>query len=250
MSSSTNKVDLSIVIPALNEEKRIGKSLDELSIFLRSDPTTKKLACEVIVVSAKGHDNTKEAASKYNKKLPNFRVLQPGKPVGKGRDVQYGMLRTQGTYALFMDADLATPLKHIPAFYNQALEGYDVVIATRNLKKHHSHLSRRILSLTGNTAFRILGGVWIEDSQCGFKLFSQDAVKICFKKQTIMNWGFDMELLTIAKINKLNAKHIRISDWKDMPGGTFESGQILRNALETLLELLHIAKHRILRNYS
>lgn len=249
MHSKNNKIDLSIVIPALNEEKRIVKTLTELSDFLKEDPTMKDITCEVIVVSADSNDKTHYLAKKHGKKINNFKLLLPGKRIGKGRDVQYGMLRARGKFALFMDADLATPLHHIPSFYKIALEGYDAVIGTRNLKKHHSHLPRRILSLTGNAAFRILGGVWVEDSQCGFKLFSNKAVKICFKKQTIMRWGFDMELLTIAKVNKLNTRHVHIDDWQHMPDGTFDPNRIIQNAVESFGELLRIAKNRALHRY-
>lgn len=250
MSSSTKSTDLSIVIPALNEELRIGASLDELAGFLKRNATMKRLSCEVLVVSANGLDKTHEVALKHGKKIPNFRLLRPGKKIGKGRDVKYGMLRTKGKYAVFMDADLATPLEHISEFYLTAQEGYEVIIATRDLKKHHSNLLRRCLSMTGNLAYRLLGGVWIEDTQCGFKMFSKKAARLCFGKQTIYRWGFDMEILTIAKTNRLKAKYIRINDWEDKPGGTFVSGQITQHALETLAELLHIAKNRFLGKYN
>lgn len=249
MSSKNKPIDLSIVIGALNEELRIGKTLDELARFLKDDETMKNLTCEVVVVCAEGTDKTPAVVAKHGRKIANFSLLFPGKRVGKGRDVKYGMLRTKGNYALFMDADLATPLRHVPIFYNTALSGYDLVIATRNLKKHHSHLVRRSLSMAGNLAYRLLGGVWIEDTQCGFKLFSKKAARLCFGKQTINGWGFDMEILTIAKVNNFKAKHVRIDDWEDMPGGTFV-GPIIKNALETLGELLYIAKNRILGRYS
>lgn len=249
MSLKAKQIDLSIVIPALDEERRIGRTLDELAVFLKKDPSMKSIVTEVIVVSADSTDRTHELATKHGKKIPNFKLLKPGVRVGKGRDVQHGMLKTSGHYALFMDADLATPLRHIPAFYKRALKGNDLVVATRNLKKHHSHLPRRTLSLAGNAIFRILGGVWIEDSQCGFKLFNQKAVRICFERQTIMRWGFDMELLAIAKSNRLTIEQVRINDWKHMPDGTFDPNRLIRNALESLGELIHIAVNRVKRSY-
>ena len=249
MNSSSKLIELSIVIPALNEEKRIGKTLDELSKFLKSDMIMSSVNCEVIVVSADGTDRTHEVAIKHSKKFTNFVLLKPGKPVGKGRDVQYAMLRAKGNHAIFMDADLATPLHHLPVAYSKALEGSDIVIATRNLQKHHSSLPRRILSQAGNAAFRVLGGVWVEDSQCGFKLFSHQAIRICFKRQTIMRWGFDMELLAIAKTHGLAIERIRVNDWQHVPGGTFDSRQIIHNALQSLEDLLYIARNRLLGRY-
>src|SRR5689334_16584139 len=118
--NSTSKIDLSIVIPALNEAARIGRTLDQLAHFLKTDKTLKELRTEVLVVSADGDDNTHKVAETHGNKIGNFRLLRPGKRVGKGRDVQYGMQRTKGRYALFMDADLATPLHHIPEFYKIA----------------------------------------------------------------------------------------------------------------------------------
>ncbi len=249
MNSSNKLIELSIVIPALNEEKRIGKTLDELSRFLKTNKTMKSVKCEVIVVSANGIDKTHEVALKHGKRFANFTLLKPGKPVGKGRDVQYAMLRTKGSHAIFMDADLATPLHHLPVAYNKALEGSDIVIATRNLQKHHSSLVRRYLSQAGNTAFRVLGGVWIEDSQCGFKLFSKEAARICFGRQTIMRWGFDMELLTIAKTHRINVAKVRVDDWVHIEGGTFDSHKILHNAIQSLGDLFHIFKNRIAGTY-
>lgn len=242
---NSKPADLSIVIPALNEEKRLGKTLDQLHKFLTTNASMRKLKCEVIVVNADSVDNTRSVALEHGRQFGNFRLLSPGKKAGKGRDVQYGMLHAKGNYVIFMDADLATPLRHLPRFYDLACGGYDVVVATRNLKKHHNKLSRRTLSIMGNLAYRILGGVWTEDSQCGFKLFSKQAAKVCFGNQTIMRWGFDMELLTIAKARRLSVKFVRINDWRAIDGGTFDNSQTLKNALETLHELLIIFKNRI-----
>lgn len=245
----TAKPDLTILIPALREEKRIGKTLDELSKFLKTNLALKKLNVEVVVVSATSTDKTHQVVQSKKTKFKNLRLLKPGKPVGKGRDVQYGMLRAKGKTIIFMDADLATPLRHLPAFYKESQNGADVVIATRNLRKHHESILRRTLSNTGNVLFRLASGVWVEDSQCGFKLFSDRAAKICFSRLTIMGWGFDMEILAIAKANKLNIVTKRVNDWKSVPGGPFEAG-ILKNALASLYELAYILKNRITNTYT
>ncbi len=249
MNSKNKKIDLSIVIPALNEEMRIANTLDELARFLDSDKTIRQLVVEVLIVSADGHDQTHQIALKHGKNFKHFKLLLPGKKVGKGRDVQFGMLRAKGEVVVFMDADLATPLHHLPEFYQITTQGFGVVVATRNLKKHHSHLLRRLLSITGNMAFRVLGGVWTEDSQCGFKMFTNKAVEICFNKQTVMGWGFDMEILSIARANKLDMEFVRINDWIDQPGGTFESGKIIDHALGSFKELGVIATNRFLGKY-
>jgi len=246
--NSTNP-KLTILIPALREEKRIGKTLDELASFLRSDKLLSKIDVEVLVVSATSTDATHEVVLSKVKKFKNLNLLKPGAPIGKGRDVKYGMLRAKGEVVIFMDADLATPLKHLPQFYKSYINGdADVIIATRNLRKHHASKLRRLLSNTGNLLFRIASGVWVEDSQCGFKMFSKDAAKVCFSKLTIMKWGFDMEVLAIARANKLNIETRRINDWISVPGGTFEAG-FVGNALSSLNELMYIFINRVKRTY-
>jgi glycosyltransferase involved in cell wall biosynthesis len=159
------QADLTIVIPAYREERRIGKTLDELAVHIKTDPTIKGLAVEVLVVAADAPDDTDKVVLSKKKKFRNLTLLKPGPKVGKGRDVQYGMLKATGKIVIFMDADLATPLHHLAKFYKAAAKGDDIVIATRNLLKHHSNKLRRIISNVGNGLFRVAGGVWLQDVQ-------------------------------------------------------------------------------------
>lgn len=246
--SRPKKFDLTIVIPALHEERRIGATLDELARFLKTDETVGRLHVEVLVVAADTTDRTHAIVLAQSKNFEHLQLLKPGPRVGKGRDVQYGMLRAQGAAIIFMDADLATPLRHIPRFYKAFLRNYEVIIGTRNLFKHHKSSMRRLLSNTGNMLFRIAGGLWIEDSQCGFKMFSQAAAQQCFGKLRIMKWGFDMEVLAIAKANRYRIKAYRINDWRSVPDGTFESG-VIANAFESLGELARILWRRMRNEY-
>jgi dolichyl-phosphate beta-glucosyltransferase len=245
----SSQVQLTIIIPALREEKRIGKTLDQLAVLLRKDKTLSNMNVEVLVVSANSTDRTHRVVLEKKSEFNNLKLLKPGAVVGKGRDVQFGMMRAKGDAVLFMDADLATPLRHIVPFYKTYQKGADVVIATRNLHKHHDKFLRRILSNTGNALFKIASGVWVEDSQCGFKLFSKEASQVCFSRLTIMGWGFDMEVLAIAKANKFAIVKKRINDWKSVPGGVFEVG-FLMNAVKSLGELAHIFLRRMSGAYS
>lgn len=201
-------------------------------------------------MSADGADNTHSIARKHGRKFSNFTLLLPGDRVGKGRDVQYGMLRANGKYVMFMDADMATPLLYIPRFLRLIEKEADVVVATRDIRLHHTFLPRRLLSVLGNIAYRMLGGVWIEDSQCGFKFFTHSAAQQIFSKLTILGWGFDMEVLTIAKSNGLSIKPVRIKRWKDMPGGTFDQSHVATNAIRGLKELFTIFINRIKGTYA
>jgi len=244
-----SQYDLTIIIPAYHEGKRIGKTLDELAIFLKKDIDIKPLRVEVLVVSADSPDETHAIVSTKANKFESLRLLKPGPKVGKGRDVKFGMLKAKGATVIFMDADLATPLRHLPKFYKTQKQGSDVVIATRNLLKHHPNIIRRLVSNGGNILFRFAGGVWVEDSQCGFKMFSQDASRLCFSKLTILGWGFDMEILAIAKANKMKIECFRIDDWVSVPESTFTEG-LIKNSVVTLNELAHISLKRIRGDYT
>lgn len=240
--------DLSIVIPAYHEEKRVGQTLKRLAAFLKSDSILSKKVVEVVVVVADSPDDTRKVVVAKSRLFSNFKLVEPGIKVGKGRDVKAGMLEARGAAIIFMDADLATPLKYLPRFYKIFLEGSNLVIATRNLRKHHPNLLRRGASNAGNILFRMAGGVWLEDSQCGFKLFSYQSAQLCFSKLSILGWGFDMEVLTIAKANGLTITPVRVNDWQHMPDGTFELG-MMRNFMISLKDLAMIARKRLLRQY-
>lgn len=242
-------IDLSIVIPAYLEEKRIASTLDRLAHFLKYDSYFKNKEVEVIVVAADAGDRTHEIVETKKYQFKSFVFLKPGSRVGKGRDVQYGMLRARGKFVIFMDADLATPLHHLEKIYKSCEAGYDIVVGTRNLLKHHPNLVRRSISNLGNVLFRLAGGLWIEDSQCGFKMFNHQATRLCFTQLTILGWGFDMEILTIANVNKLKIKSFRINDWQSMPNSTFTDNVVVI-AIRSLRDLVHIVRCRLSQSYN
>lgn len=242
------RFDLSIVIPAYREEKRIGKTLDELAAFLQASKQMQAKTIEVIVVAADTPDATHAIVRAKKPKFAHLSLVQPGPVVGKGRDVKVGMLRAHGASVIFMDADLATPLVHLPRFYEQYRKGSDVIIATRNLHKHHPNFWRRLLSNTGNFVFRLASGVWVEDSQCGFKMFSHRAAQICFSQLTMMGWSFDMEILAIARANGFTIVTQRVNDWVSVPDGTFAGGMV-KNAAASLRDIGHIFWKRLSGRY-
>lgn len=236
--------DLTIVLPAYREERRIAASLEQLAEFLQTSEFFKSKMVEVIVVSADSPDKTREIVAAHRHLFPVFQFVQPGPHVGKGRDVRAGMLQAHGRIVAYMDADLATPLHHLEAFYRECEAGSDVVIGTRNLRRHHRGWFRTAISTGGNVLFRLAGGVWIEDSQCGFKMFSERANRLCFSRMTILRWGFDMEVLAIAHVNGLRIACQRIDDWQDKPFSTF-SDAVVKNSLHSLKDLAHIVRNRI-----
>lgn len=248
MSKSERRPDLTIVIPAYKEAKRVGKTLDMLAEYLKREPTLLGRKVEVIVVVAEASDKTLEIVTRKQRMFAVYSVLRPGAHVGKGRDVRFGMLAAKGRAVLFMDADAATPLRHIAEFYEAYLGGADVVVGVRKLARYRHNLLRAAVSGVGNALFRIAGGIWIEDSQCGFKLFSARATKACFQHLSIMKWGFDMEVLAAAKANRFVIQAKVIEDYKDVPNGTFED-HIVRNSLRALVDLTHIFLRRLTGQY-
>lgn len=239
-------LEVSIVIGALREEKRIEKSLKNLRKYLVE--TRSLSSTEVVVVTADGGDKTIEIVEKSLSFFPHHQIIKPGKPVGKGRDIKLGMQAAKGNIMLFMDADLATPLHHIDDAVGLIKhKAADVVIGVRNIRRMHDTKTRFLISLLGNLAFSAVSGRYIPDTQCGFKAFSKKAVKKCFSRQTIMGWSFDMELLIIAFDQGLDIAQLPIKDWQDVPNGTFSGG--LKNILKFGRDLLIMLGNRITGKY-
>ncbi len=242
------KPDLSIVIPAYCEERRIGATLRELATYLKHDPFCQHKIIEVLVVAADAPDKTHQIVTDQQPLFDDLKLLKPGPKVGKGRDVQYGMLRASGAAVLFMDADLATPLHHIEYFHEAIQQGNDMVIGTRNLLAYRANALRNTFSYVGNLLYQVFSTIHVEDTQCGFKMFSHQACSACFSKLTILGWDFDVELLAIAKVNGLSIKSRRIDDWVDQPFST-HTDRPLRIAFRTTTDFLRVAGNLLRGTY-
>lgn len=240
---STNKPELSIVIPALNEERFIARSLLALRKYLVEQGILS--TTEVVVVAAGNKDQTASLAKAQADDFAWFQVLTPPRKVGKGRDVKLGVIAAQGKYIIFMDADLATPLHHLTTAREMLSQGSDVVIGVRNLWVIHKEIKRRIASVLGNWLVRFFLLPRLSDSQCGFKGFSRQAAQAIFPKLTIVGWGFDMELLVIAESEKLRVAQIQIDDWFDpRPLKGLGGETTWQVGIRTLRELFHIRRQR------
>lgn len=239
-------IEYSIIIGALREEKRLPGTLESLVAHLQKRNLLDKT--EVVIVAASGGDNTILVAEKYRPSFPHLTIINAGVPVGKGRDIKLGMLKAQGKLRVFMDADLATPLHHLDTVFDKwEKEKFDVLIGVRDLETIHKDDFRRFISKIGNLVFFIIGGFYIQDTQCGFKAFSKSATEKCFTRLTRLSWSFDMELLIIAQIHGFKIKQIVIEDWQDVPGGTFSSS--LSHSIQFFRDLLRIMMNRFLGKY-
>jgi len=230
-------IDLSIVIPAYNEARRIGVSLATLSDHLKAHDLG---TVEVLVVVARGHDRTADLARAAADEFDTFRVIDAGTPAGKGRDVRLGMQAAHGHYRLFMDADLATPLHHLESVAKLMRQDADVVIGVRDLEQSHRGL-RKVISNFGNRLVRRLLHLDIHDTQCGFKAFRAPVADAVFGRQTILGWGFDIEILALAVRLGYRIDTIPIDDWQDIAGGTFTNVAVT-GALSTFRDLLKVRR--------
>lgn len=195
---------LSIIIPAYNEEKRIGKTLDNVSSFLYS----KKISFEIIVVANNCTDNTVLLLNDIKSKLiPELIIIDIPKEgiVGnmKGYAIGIGMKHARGNYHVFIDADNATYFDSVISFIDFMYKGYDVVIGSRYVKGSNvvkkQPFYRIVLSRLSNLLIRSLLIPGIYDTQCGFKMFSNNASKYIFSQITVNGWGADLEMLAIAR---------------------------------------------------
>src|SRR5262245_49820791 len=185
---------LSIVVPAFNEAGRIGDSIKKIDRFMRESP----FSMELIVVDDGSADNT--AGIVTEAKAERLRLLRNEQNHGKGHAVRQGILAATGKYVLFTDADLSAPIAEADKLLEIALrESADVVIGSRAIdrkyiQKHQSRF-RELGGIVFNLMVRLVLGLRLHDTQCGFKLFNRQRARRIFEQQTRSGWGFDPELL-------------------------------------------------------
>lgn len=235
----------SIVIPAYKEEKYIGNTLLELREYLKKIGYLNNT--EVIVVTADADDKTQEIVKEKIKTFPINQHIEPGEKVGKGRDVKAGLLESTGNFVIFMDADMATPLRHIKNSFEILEKEGGMVIGVRRISSMHKSLVRRYTSVISNILIKSFIGWDIPDSQCGFKGFDKKSLSIILERSKIDGWGFDFEFIKIAKINKIKINKILLPDWHDpKPEGQGLSGDTQLSAMyKTFKELFKTKIYQI-----
>jgi dolichyl-phosphate beta-glucosyltransferase len=228
--------DISLVIPAYNEEFRLRKSLEQDVSYLSGLNT----AWEIIVVDDGSYDQTTVIAQEYVDKYGNsVRLLRLPRNRGKGAAVQMGVINAVGRYIIIADADNATPIEEVGRFLAVAKED-EIVIGSRyvesaKIEKKQSKWRVRIGRI-GNHLIRLFLIDGIADTQCGFKLFPARIAKELFSRQRINRWGFDMEILSIAQGMGIPIREKGVI-WRDVPGSRLRP---LRDAVMTLCELVVI----------
>ncbi len=189
----------SIVIPAYNESARLGATLEKVLAYVHAQ----RWDAEVIVVNDGSRDNTADIVRGFVAKDPILKLLENPGNRGKGYSVRNGMLHAQGRVILFSDADLSSPIEEAPKLLNALEAGADIAIGSRwlraEMQTQRQPLHRQLFGRIFNLMLRMSLGLQYADTQCGFKAFKRTAAQAIFPLQKIERWGFDPEILFLAR---------------------------------------------------
>jgi glycosyltransferase involved in cell wall biosynthesis len=205
-----DQIALSVVIPAFNEERRLAATLARV----RDHLVDRWRAWEIVVVDDGSSDGTAAVAGSTAAADPRIVVRQEPHR-GKGGAVKAGLLTARGAYRFMCDADLSMPIEELDRFQTPLAAGYDIAIGTREghaARRFEEPAYRHWTGRAFNLAVQRLVLPGIEDSQCGFKMFTASAVESIFPLVRVTGWAFDVEVLTIAREQRLRIAEVPI-DW-------------------------------------
>lgn len=243
----TNRPDLSIVIPAYNEEKRLPRTLAQIEDYVSAENAPIN-TFEVVVVDDGSTDATAAVAQEWSEKL-SLRVVSNGGNRGKGYSVRHGMLEARGRVVLFTDADLSSPIQECAKLLSAIAAGNDVAIGSRavdrSLIEQHQSPFREVAGMIFNAFVRALTLLPFHDTQCGFKAFLLDPSRIIFEQQRIDGFGFDPEILFIAKRHGLRMIEVPVR-WAHDPATKVH---VIRDSVLMFCDLLYIRWNWLLGRY-
>ncbi|MBA3456383.1 MAG: glycosyltransferase family 2 protein [Deltaproteobacteria bacterium] len=215
MSHSFPCVDLSIVVPAYNEELRLPPTLDRLHAFLASQP----LRYEIVVVDDGSKDKTCDVVEAAMLRIPYLRLVRQLPNAGKGAAVRRGMLSATGQIRVMCDADCSMPPEQLPRLLAPIIDGRaEISIGSRYAEGAKTDVKQpayRVLwSRLANKVIQRSLVPGIRDTQCGFKAFTAEAARDLFKRATINGWAFDLEILALAIRRGFTIEEVGV-EWKD-----------------------------------
>ncbi len=229
---------ISIVLPAYNEETRLPATLAAILSYLDARGWSHS---EVLVVNDGSADGTAAVAEQFRAKHAQVRLIENPGNRGKGYSVRHGMLEAHGDWVLFSDSDLSAPIEELDTLLKAAeARGASVAIGSRaldrSLIKIHQSWFRETAGRIFNLLMRLSTGLPFSDTQCGFKLFERRVAQEVFRRQRIERWGFDAEVLFIAR--KLGLKIIEVPVRWSHSEGTKVS--MFRDSVNMFVDLLRI----------
>ena len=227
--------ELSIVIPSFNEELRLPVTLAEISAYIRAS----KRETEVIVVDDGSTDRTADVANSFRGEIQRLRVVANDTNRGKGYSVRHGMTEARGRIVLFTDADLSAPIDEADKLL-AALVDHDVAIGSRALDRSlisvRQSVFREYAGIVFNFIVRFILRLPFVDTQCGFKAFRRERCRVIFQQQRIERFGFDPELLYLARHHGLSAAEIPVR-WAHSPATKVS---MLRDSLQMFADIFII----------
>jgi dolichyl-phosphate beta-glucosyltransferase len=232
---------LSVVVPAYNEEARLGTTLARIRGYLEARP----YAAEIIVVDDGSTDRTSEIAAEALRGRAGDRILRRSENRGKGASVKEGMLAASGELILFTDADLSTPIEEVEKMLPRIEAGADIVIGSRALDDSDIQVRqnrwREMMGKTFNVFVRACAVDGIRDTQCGFKLFKREAARAVFANLGTCGFCFDVEALYISRRLGLRIHQVPVI-WRNSPQSRVH---IVRSSSRMIWDLLGIRRrHR------
>jgi len=229
---------VSLIIPAYNEASRLPNNLTTCLIYLQSHFTD----YEVLVVDDGSRDSTPTMVKQFQKDWPQLKLIENKRNRGKGHSVKKGILQSSGEFVFFTDADLSTPIKTLREFLEllTGQDSSDVVIGTRKVAEANitkpQPLRRRVIGKVYTHIANLLLRTGISDFNCGFKGFKREAAQAIFSRMTINGWGFDTELLFVARRLGYRVKEVPV-EWANSADSRVK---IIRDSARSLSDLMHI----------
>ena len=235
----------SIVIPAYNEGARLGATLEKVLAYLQQQ----NYDAEVIVVNDGSRDNTAEIVRELARTNPALRLVENPGNRGKGYSVRNGMLNAHGQVILFSDADLSSPIEEMSKLLEALRAGADIAIGSRwlraEMQTQRQPFHRQVFGRVFNLLLRITLGLQFADTQCGFKAFTRRAAQTIFPLQRIERWGFDPEILFLARKFHFKVKEVPVL-WGHSGGTRIHP---LKDGSRMFLDMLHIRWYDLTGKY-
>lgn len=228
--------ELSIIIPSYNEEARLPATLEKIAAYVAAAGRS----TEVIVVDDGSTDGTAKVSESFRGKIPVLRTLPNGVNHGKGYSVRHGMLEATGDIVLFTDADLSAPIEEADKLLAAIAQSNDVAIGSRAIDRSlistHQSPFREFAGIVFNTVVRLCLRLPFVDTQCGFKAFRRERCRIIFEQQSIERFGFDPEILYLARRHGLRSVEIPVR-WAHSPATKVN---MLRDSAQMFLDVFVI----------